>query len=152
MAAGPMPDTWSKAGEMMAPAARMTSLLQDTFRRGDSADVVYWLVNPISWFVPRALTSTPYARMIFPNGGAAKFEVRSDSSRMRVTVCWTARCKFGRCSTGSKYALLLSALDWFPAEMLAGTIMAPAATPAFGSGRRGKPNSLRPRMKFAGSG
>ena len=30
---GPMPETWRRTGDMIAPAARMTSLEQVTFRR-----------------------------------------------------------------------------------------------------------------------
>jgi hypothetical protein len=41
IAAGPMPETCSRAGEMTAPAARMTSCLQTTLPRGELDDAAY---------------------------------------------------------------------------------------------------------------
>jgi hypothetical protein len=48
------------------------------------------------------VTSTPYARTRRLKEESTVFAVPLDSMRRRVTVCPTAKCRFGRSSTGSR--------------------------------------------------
>lgn len=109
------------------------------------------VLNPSSKSL-KPLTSTPNALLRPLAGRLESSSTASVPKRTRVTVCWVAKCRFGRLRTLSRYALRLSARDWLRSLIVAGAIEAPAAIPVLMSGRSGIPSSEMPSRKLPWSG